>query len=275
MAVDLDFLTRVYFYFDLPVPYQVEGGTLEITPISLTQSEIFLGSKTVLSIDKNIFPDPKIIQMSYLKFICDVLIPEDETNVQRLLNILLMCLGLKDPDIVCLNGDPSRPAIYDKTLNITITPNQFDDIKKIILYQNIPHYDDSYINPDLKKAMDEEDALKNKNVVVPSLERKMAIITAHSGVLKSDQEKMTYRAHCALFDEVCGETEFTTIRPISLFSGNKLEHWIYKSKKGKYDSYITDVDKYSQSMGGNNSIKTVSGTSTGDLYMQQFENFNK
>lgn len=277
VSVDIDLLTRTYFYFDLPVPYQVENGEVQISPVNLCQSEIFLGSKSILSIDKNLFPDPKIIQMSYLRFICEVLIPEDPTNVQRFLNILLMCLGLKSPEIVFIDGDETNLAIRDKQLGIVINSKHFDDIKRIILYQNIPHYDDSYVNPELQKAMEEEDELKNKYLVVPSLERKMAIVTSHSGVLKSEQQKMTYRAHCALFDEVCGETEFTTIRPIMLLSkeGANMEHWIYKKKKGKYDSYITDVDKYSQSMGGNSAVKTTSSTSTGDLYMQQIENFNK
>ena len=278
VSINIDYLTKVFFYFDEPVPYKVEDGKfIEIKPVTLRNSEIFLTSADILTVDKNSYADVNIIQMSYLQFLIKVLIANDnsnpinELNRQKFVNILILCLGLKFPMIEWI--DENTPCIVDKELEIKITPKQFDDIRKIIMYQNIVHYDDDYINPEFKKAMMEEDELRNRNKVVPSLERKMAIITAHSGLSKKEQQEMTYRSHCILFDEVCGEVEFTTVRPISLLGGkDEMEHWIFKNQKGKFDDYMRSVDSYSKSMGGGSAIRTAD-SNIGDEYMALYNKF--
>ena len=115
-----------------------------------------------------------------------------------------------------------------------------------------------------------------KEFNIPTIERKMAIITAHTGISKKEQMTMTLRSHSLLFEEVSGEVDFTTIRPVALFSGKgaDMEHWIYRKKKNKFDKYITQVDDYAKSMGAGKNIKS-SDTSLGDLYTNQFNNFTK
>ncbi len=272
--IDIDILSEVYFCFDEPVPYKVNNGEIKITPVRLQQSSLFLSSLPILMIDKNSFPDPKVIQMSYLQFICGLL-EESPIRKQQLLNILILCLGLKYPEIKWTNGSASRPVIYDKILNIEITHKQFDDIKKIILYQNIVGYDDEYINPEFKKTMDMTNDLKNKGIVSPSLERKIAIISARTGITKQEQLNMTYRSHSLLFKEVCEEVEYSTYGAIAAFNEKPLDNWIYKKEKNKFEDYVTSVDKYQQSMGGKSMIKSSDTTNIGDEYIQQYENFNK
>lgn len=278
VSIDIDYLTRVYFYFDKPVQYKLDNHEILIHPIELQSSEIFLSSVGILNIDKNSMPNPKIIQMSYLQFLSEVIFnensPSRKTNIQQLLNIFILCLDLKTPSIKYNNFN--KPYIYDELTGVTISAKQFDEIKKIILYQNIPKFDDAYINPDFKKAIDEQNELKNQNIEYPSLERKIAIITAHSGLPKREQELMTYRSHCILFDEVCGEVEFTTVRPVALLGdgGKNLEHWIFKNRKNKFDEYIKSVDSYTKSMGANQAIKTTD-INLGDFYTEQFNNFKK
>ena len=70
VSVDINILSRLYFPFDEPVPYILNKSlSIKIYPISLRNSEFFLSSKDILEIDKNSIPDPKIIQMTYLKFL--------------------------------------------------------------------------------------------------------------------------------------------------------------------------------------------------------------
>ena len=69
--------------------------------------------------------------------------------------------------------------IADDEADVLINSRQFEDIRRIIMYQNVLHYDDSYVDSDLKKAMEETDALKHTGTELTSVERKMAIITAH------------------------------------------------------------------------------------------------
>lgn len=275
MSIDLDILARTYFYFDEPVDYKLENYNLKILPITVRQSEIFLSSINLFSIDKNSTPSVEIIQMSYLQFILDVLIPKNKDNLQKFINLLVLCLNMKKP--IVKREKNNKPILIDGNNGYTINSLQFEDIRRIILYQNLVGFDDSYINPDLKKAMEETDELKNKNVDYPNLERKIAIITSHTGLSKKEQLNMTYRSHTMLFEEVYREVEFTTSRPIALLGNNedKIEPWILKKKKSKMECYITQVDKYAQSMGSNQyAIKNANGQ-TSSQFLQQFNNFNK
>lgn len=275
VAIDIDFLKQSYFPFDDPVPYKVDEGEIMIRPISIKNSEIFLTSVDILGIDKNSLSDVKIIQMSYLQFIIKCLLSDENSReiwLQKLINILVLCLGFKKPKI--LWDKMERPFLFDDILKISVTAKQFEEIKRIIMYQNIPNYNDDYVNPELKKAMAETDYLKNRDKTIPSLERKMAIITAHCGLSKKEQMEMSYRSHCILFDEVCGEIEYMTSKPVAIYTGqtDKIDHWIFKKKKNKFDGYVQSVDSYQQSMGGAQAIKSTD-TSLGDSYMQQLENF--
>ena len=219
VSIDFDLLAQAYFCFDEPVPYTTKTGELLIRPISLRDSMTFIYSVGILNIDKNSLPDVRIIQMSYLQFICEKLLGEDKTqrfNEVCLYNILHLCLGFTKPKIKWVKN---RPILFDEKMNVEINGKEFDEIKSIILHQNFPHFDDEYINPDLKKAMAETDELKNKEHDSPSLERKMAIITAHTGILKKDQMEMSFRSHSLLFEEVVGEVEFFTVRPPMIARG--------------------------------------------------------
>ena len=277
VSIDINLLARTYFYFDEPVIYKLDKYDLQIFPITVKQSEFFLHSIGLFSVDKNSAPNVEIIQMSYLKFILSVLIPADETNLSKFTNLLSLCLHMEDPRIQVTNAN--KINLIEGEGKYLINEQQFEDIRRIILYQNLIRYDDTYINPELKKAIQETDELKNKDIDYPNIERKMAIITAHTGLSKREQMNMTYRSHSLLFDEVYNEVDFTTIRPVVAFSGNdsKLEHWIFKKKKNKMDKYITQVDKYAQSMGSNQNAIHIANTNNqlGSQYLQQFNNFNK
>ena len=270
MAINVPFLEKAYFYFDEPVPYTIHDKTILIKPISLKDSEIFLSSVGLLTVDKNSLPSVEIIKMSYLKFIVQILFQENPENIQRLVNILKLCLDINDPVI-----SPDYELI-SREKEIVINSKAFEEIKRIILFQNIPNYDDSYIDPEVKQSMAELDELKNRNIEIPSLERKIAIITAHCGLSKKEQLQMTYRSHSMLFNEVYTETEYMTTKPIAWYTGqaDKVDNWIYKQRKGKFDDYFVSTQQFSKSMGGDGNIKSVT-TSDGDLYNSQLNSFNK
>lgn len=271
--LNIDLYRRAYFYFDEPAEYTIQNKVLKIYPISVKDSEIFLSSMSVIDIDKNATDSVEIIQMSYLEFIYKCLF-NDELNISRFLNICKYCLHIENPEAGF--DENQKPFLKDKGQDIVIKAKDFDNIRRIILYQNLIHYDDEYINPEIKKMMAEVDAVKNAGIEPPTIERRMAIITAHCGISKQEQMNMTYRSHSLLFEEVYGEVEFETTRPILIYAGkgNEIDHWIFKKKKDKYDGYMTDDDSYAQSMGGDrNAIKTASSTEQGDNLSQQYNNF--
>lgn len=272
MKIDIDFYKKAYFYFDKPVDYQIKDKLIKIYPVAVEDSEVFLSSMNILMVDKNSSPSVEIIQMSYLEFIYKILF-QDQTNIDRFVNILKYCLHINSPYIGFNEND--KPYLVDKENDILIRPKDFDNIRQLILYQNLIHYDDEYINPELKAAMNEVDELRNKGIDTPTIERRIAIITAHCGLSKQEQLKMTYRSHSLLFEEVYGEVEYTTLRPVAWFGGNgdKIDNWIYKKKKDKFDGYVTDAEKYSASMGGKYNAIQSTNTNRGDILSQQYEQF--
>ncbi len=272
---NLGLYRKAYFYFDLPVEYKIQEKTLFIYPVSVKDSEIFLSSQSVISIDKNAADSVEVIQMTYLDFIYKVLF-QDQVNISKFLNILKYCLHIENEAVEVGYDANNKPFLRDKDSDIEIKSKDFDNIRRIIMYQNLIHYDDEYVNPEIKRMMDEVDAVKNAGIDPPTIERKMAIITAHCGVSKQEQMNMTYRSHSLLFEEVYGEVEFETTRPILLYAGkgNEIDHWIFKKKKDKMDGYVVDADSYAQSMGGDKSaIKATSNTQFGDNLSQQYNNF--
>ena len=254
--LNLDYLREVYFTFGKNVPYFLEcGKELQIRPVLLEDSLIFNTSYGILDIDKNSSSNPEIISMPYLKFLIKEKL-NDEACKQQLFNICKLCLGLNKPYI---NIDKNNRAILYEVLEdeslLIITQKEFEEIKRIILYQNIPDYNDEYINPELKKAMKDQDELKTKNIDFPSLERRINIITSHTGLSSREQFNMTIRNHILLFKEVVGEVNFQATKAISLYAGQSDSiQWIYPKKQGKFDEYITSVEEYNKSFGGDGKV---------------------
>lgn len=260
VSVDIELLKLAYFALDEPVPYKLKTGQeILIKPIMVKDSMLFMASVDVLKIDKNSLGSVEAIQASYLKFLQKMIFPSNDIMVQKFLNILDLCLELKG--VYLCNDEMERTFIQTES-GIVISAKEFDDIAKIILYQNLPDYDDKYINPDIKKSMQEVDRLKNKDYESPDFERQMGIIESHTGILKEQLLKKTWRSFQILFREVCGEIEFYTTRPaaIAVGAGDKVDHYIFKKRKDKFDGYFVDMDKFSHEVTGQDADKIpVSG----------------
>lgn len=276
--VDINILKELYFAFDLPVPYQLKDGhTIHINPMNVKDYSMFIYNSALLKIDKNSISDPKVISMSYLDYLIQYVIKDNMNLLHGFGWLVQKCLGVNE---AFLEVDDKKRAFIrcnfnDSDMICIIGRKDFEDIRRIILYQNILHYDDSYIDPQLKKSMDEIDELKSEMYEFPNMERKFAMVTAHCGLPKSKQLDMTMRSHQYLFEEICGEVEFLTVRPIALYAGKSkdLEHWVHKNKKDKFDGYITSVEQYNKSMGGDGAIhKTVSNNISNEL-LDKFNSF--
>lgn len=259
MAIDINFYKDTYFTFDECVPYNLKcGERIYLSPVFLKDYMIFITSYGILDIDKNSVNDVEIISMPYLKFLIEKVFPYSKESIQQFVNICILCMGFIKPEIKMTDKNKFVLCDVGEGKNISITQKEFEDIKKIILYQNLLNYDDEYINPELKENMEELDRLKNKNLEPPSLERRMAIITSHCGLNKKEQLKMTIRSHSLLFQEVSREVEYMCSKPIAIYGGkSEVVNWIFENKKGKFDDYITSKESYNKSMGGDgNVIKT-------------------
>lgn len=262
MAIDIDFYKQAYFAFEEPVPYKLScGKTIEINPVLLKDSHIFMTSYSVLDIDKNSYGTVEEIQMSYLEYLYKVVL-QDTLRKDQLFNICFLCMGFNYPiirqkgkDYELVNIVAEENEFVEFVEDFFITAKEFDEIKKIILYQNLLNYDDEYIDPQFKASMDEYDEMKNKDIEPITLERRMAIIASHTGITFKEQKQMTLRSHSLLFNEVRDEVEYIVAKPLAMYAGKADEvQWIIRHKHNKFDKYTTSIEDYNRSMGGNGNV---------------------
>lgn len=264
MSYDLNALTNLFFAFNQPVPYKLKCNyELLISPIKLQDSPIFLSSYDILDIDKNNTSEVEVIQMSYLQFLAERICTE-QNNAQKLLNICVLNLGFNYPFLrknekgKYVLSDIKFNDIHQPLENFFVTSKEFEEIKRIVLYQNLINYNDDYIDPELKANMAEMEKLKMHGYEMPDFERRMSIITAHTGLTRNDQLNMTLREHSMLFVEVCGEVDYVAQKAIGIYGGHGDDvQWIKQKAKSKYDDYVTSVEHYSKSMGTNINKKIV------------------
>lgn len=261
-----------YVTFGQPVKY----CGLEIKPILVKDFYQFVDAKNVLTVDKNKIPDVDIIQMTYLRFLI-LMIMENEDMREDFLTILALTLGLKyeakkrdtafqpneiltqqtrkDEYYCCVNGwdvafrinqDNTWLELYDGDNMIEITDSQFDELKDIILFQNIYDYDDMEMSDDFRRVVEEYYALKNKDVILPTLEDRLMAVVVSSGYILEQLYNMPLRLFDALFEYSVNKLEYQINKLIinlaqAEVKGFTLSHWVYKTKKDKYSEVFTNA----------------------------------
>lgn len=232
--IDVEYLKQQYFTFDDPVPFK----TFTIYPVMLRQYYDFMHCHDILDIDKNSIPDAKIIQMTYLEFLLK-LVGESESTQYKLSSILEICLGLDLSKDVVKIIDGKELYIND----ILINSKDFDDIRKIILYQNIVDYDDSYVDPDIKKLQDRYNNLVSKksgNVEMPTLEDLIICMISELGYQINYVQMLTYRKFCLLMKKIEDKIDYKIFKTAEMGGmvtfKEPIEHWIYKKKKNKFSN---------------------------------------
>lgn len=220
--VDIELLSRLYFANGYDVPYKLKNGKeILIKPILVKDYEIYNYCKNILDINKNEINDINIIQMSYLEFLIEIIFKENAEYINHLCNIIRLCL---DEQYLSFGyGQNNKLNLFicneDKTIKHSITSKEFDDIKKIILYQNDCHYNDRYVSPDVRQAYEEYCRLKYKDVNAPSLEKMKAFVIGKNGYKLEDVNNMTYRMFYLVYHS-CVDSE--------IYIGSKIIQGSYK-----------------------------------------------
>ena len=261
-----------YVTFGQPVQY----CGLEIKPILVKDFYQFVNAKNILNIDKNKIPDVEIIQMTYLRFLT-LMIVENEDMREDFLTILALTLGLKydsekrntsfKPNEVLaqqtrkneshfyINGwdiafrireNETWLQLYVDDDMVEINDSQFDDLKNIILFQNIYDYDDMEMSDDFRRVIEEYYALKNKDIIIPTLEDRLMAVIVSSGYTLEQLYNMPLRLFDALFEYSVSKLEYQVNKLIinlaqGEIKGFNLSHWVYKTKKDKYSEVFTNA----------------------------------
>lgn len=260
-----------YVTFGKPIPYH----GLKIKPVLVKDFYQFQNAQNVLKIDKNKIPDVDIIQMTYLRFLTFMMC-ENVEMLEDFLTILALCLGLRydekmrdtkfNPNEVLaqqikkgvsqlsVNGWGVRFVVtetrvllqlYINGVWLELNDEQFDDMKKIILFQNIHDYDDMEMSEDFRRVIEEYYALKNKDVVLPTLEDRMMAVVVSSSYKLDELYKIPLRLFDSLFEYSVNKLEYQVNKLIVNLAhgevkGFSLSHWVYKTKKDKYSEVFTN-----------------------------------
>lgn len=178
--------------FDDPIDYK---GLL-LYPVSIRKINKFLQSSSVLRIQKEYIPDKKIIKMSYLKFLMTNIDKEKEEYGESLTFDLLalcfmICMRIEEISIrLFIDEDDKAKLILN---DVEINENDFDYLRKLILYQNFPNYDDELMNPDLKNDLEQADKIKNGGEETEDFEHLIANLVIGTGMNIDDVKNLPIR----------------------------------------------------------------------------------
>lgn len=198
--VNFENLELIYFQNNKPVPYQLKcGNIILIHPIKVEDWNLFYSSLSVFMIEKVDANDLSILKLSYIDFL-SFLIEQNEAYKTMLYNVLNYSLKENYMAMSKSNGKSVITILdEDKVIKSIITSKELEEIKKIILKQNIYDYDDRYISPDIKKEIEEYNKIRYKGVVQPNFEKKKVFVMSKSGISEDSLNKMYYRTFSRMF----------------------------------------------------------------------------
>lgn len=147
-------------------------------------------------------------------------------------------------DVFSLKEENKKPILYVK--NIAIKSKDYKDLRRIYAYQNIFDYDDEYIDPELKKGLEEAARLRNKNAVQPTLERQKVCVVVGTGLDFKQVDELTLRKFTLTLRVVAAKVDYLASK-IGECTGlvtfkTPIPHWIYsndKAKDHKFDNVMT------------------------------------
>lgn len=279
-----------YFIYSKPIPYisqkslerkqQIEKEILELNieeeiKLKLLQDEYdklslliyplkmfdylrFYFSINCLMIDKNKIPNPKIISMSYLDFLL-YLIKNDangEYYAIMLCDLLNLCCGIEKENIRYQIDEKGKGKLIlsmvneEATTDYIINKTDFDNIKNIILNQNIPDYDDTYIDPKVEEILKEAEEFLNKN------KKKMAsledqIICVMLALNETDEEKihnLTLRKFSKILQRYDYKLHYEIYKTAEMGGmvsfKQEIDHWMSEISNKKYSNTNSTIVEY-------------------------------
>lgn len=256
----------------LGIPVEYKG--LKVFPIKVRDFLKFSDSYGILDIDKSSIGNIEVIKMSYLEYLIYLILGNNEIK-QKFINIIDLCFGIAyaeefknktdipQDELLIENIDENNFNLYINGRNICLmikknkariilnnkelSASDFDNLRKIILYQNIEGYDDRPMSNDFKRIVTDYFALKNKGIKNPTLEYKVGVVLSSSGYTHEKIMDMPYRLFEITFNTIVSKYDYI-VNMIAVTQGAKIDidHWVYKKDKDIYDDIFSDANEYAK-----------------------------
>ena len=264
-----------YVVFGKDIPY----NGLYVKPVLVSDAINFNHAKRIFLIEKNKIPDINIIQMTYLQFLFTI-VCDNEEYLEDFLTLMAITLGLRykkenrlidfEPNAllveksskqdvfvkingwdICFYIKSSTNEIFlrigDDESYIELSAQQFDELRDIILFQNVYEYDDIEMSEDFRRVVEEYYQLKNKDIITPNLEDKLMVVCTNSAYKIDELYQMPLRLFESLFHYIVDKVEYVVNKliinqPNVEVKNFTLDHWVYKTKQNKYADIFTNAD---------------------------------
>lgn len=154
-----------------------------------------------------------------------------------------------------LNPETNQRELFVN--GIVITSKEFDRLRQIIMYQNLPDYkDDSWVDPEVREDQQEKQRLlaKQNKTGNATIERKIVCVSAKTCYKINELYELSIRKFLILLSAVDDAMTYECTR-IGLMTGivsskEPIEHWIYKRENDDLYGTATDADGFKNKVSG-------------------------
>lgn len=224
-------------------PIEIVAG-LKIYPALIRDYIIYCTCSQVLQIDKNSVNDPKIISMSYLEFLVYLIEKDSDAGIFGTAIMLdtLMKLVTNNQDCEVGYGKDDKGKLYLSVGGIVLYKKDFDKVRKAILYQNSPDYNDEYINPELKSEIDKANAIRNKGNKPKDIEYQIMAVVLGTSMTYEQVLNMTIRRFYIAMEMIESKMAYQMKMQASLSGFIKIKegipHYLSESNNGLESSVV-------------------------------------
>jgi hypothetical protein len=221
-----------------------EFKDLKIYPVKLIDSDFFYENVGVLLINKNKIPDKNIIKMSNLAFLYGLCTSFDDI-IKVLTNLFKLVLKVENVEF-----NANENNVFLQTDERIISEQDFDEIRKIILRQNMVPLDETMLDAELEQRLKEaEEFLAKRQGVAPTLEDKIVAYHCLSGMDYEKIKKLT------IYQFNKGIERFILIKDYEVYTypllkcgeGEKIKSWLsHIEERGMYDHLLMTKEDFEQ-----------------------------
>jgi hypothetical protein len=245
----IDYCAKYYFTNGEAVPFVTKRDKqlINIYPITVKNYFKYTNSIRLFTIDRTKSNDAKIISMTYLQFLVDVVLPSNESYQVMFDNVFKMSLGQYQYVIGHDENNKAYIGAYkDNKAVFKIFARDFDNIVAIILHYNNPDYDSRIMSPDMQKAYEDYCKIKFKDKTIPTLEEKKCFVMSKTGYTLNQVNEMPYR-HFEMIYNSCLKNDLyfshVILQASEKYQVENLEHPLYQPKTDMF-SFLQDADKF-------------------------------
>lgn len=214
-------------------------------PVKLTDADRFLESSWVFQIRKERLAKSlpaeqqvAIIKMTNLGVLYFIWHGSSKANQQNFISTMATALSICfQEDIKEIKFETGSDGRHYLIVNkfLRLSDDDWDLMRKIICYQNIPDFTDKYVNPDIQEELDKINEVKSRQYQAPTLEERIAALCILSGMSYECVQGMTYRRFWTI-ERMSQNIESYNAKLNALYHGAKiptseLQHYLFKKKK--------------------------------------------